>query len=358
MNSDKQQFINKTIATIKTYFEFDDDMKAYHIFFNNGIKLKMGFDNKNRIMNDIFIQYDNLYFSFIDKTCDKIIVQELCNSQNKNRNKQSVQGSNCKETLGARWWNDYIAFFNNKRFIEQEEIIKELTAKLKLSSEKIDNLVQELTLKSFENEIEKNDKPPKYDSEFGGQCSEVINLDDNITKTEKSVIIVPFDRLMATNEQAHNFLCNYYCCDEYKKYTIANTETNNHVEEFLDTSSKKFLFNMHYINRINKRKFVSVFKYSINDNVYHNKMSAVNKDGLGFITVRTNNVFTYQKYDEAIKYIAFDELFAFEWLCNDSPHYGGDWFCNTTSKMDLFARFSNPLCATVTVCYLRIIQCK
>ncbi len=99
-------------------------MQAYYIFFNNGIKLKMDIDSQNQNPNDIFIEHDNLYFSFVEKTCSKIIVQELCNSQHKNISKQSVQGSNCKDSPGATWWNDYNAFLNNKRFIEQEEIIK------------------------------------------------------------------------------------------------------------------------------------------------------------------------------------------------------------------------------------------
>jgi len=219
---------------------------------------------------------------------------------------------------------------------------------------KFGRIPKQLKMEIYNFEIIQNDKPPTCDDKIDSQCDKIIDLNDNITKTEKSVIIVPFDKLVATNEQAHNFLINYYCCDEYKKYTIAKTETTNHVEEFLDTSSKKFLFNMHYINRINMQKFVSVFEYSVNDNAYYNKVSAVNRDGLGFITVHTNKVFTYQIYDQNINNVIFDELFVFEWLNNAAQNC--DWLCNSMQKLDLFTKFSNPMFAIVTVYYLRIMQ--
>lgn len=157
------------------------------------------------------------------------------------------------------------------------------------------------------------------------------------TAKEKTVVIVPFDKLVSTNEQAHDFLTNYYCRDEYKKL-LATRGKDNLVEEFLNNSSKKLLFNMHYINRIEKRRFVSTFDHCENYGTDHDKTSAVNFSGLGFITTQTNQIFRYQKYDKTMVDLKFDGLFVFHWF-QPVQHY------------ELMAEFKNGM-------YLRIAQCS
>lgn len=162
---------------------------------------------------------------------------------------------------------------------------------------------------------------------------EITNLiNDDKIKTEKTIIVVPFNNLMVSSEIAHDFLNDHYCSDEYKKLAAskANTTKQILVDEFLNTRLKKLLFNMHYINRINKRKFVSVYDHCTNQGTNRNKMSAVGDYGLGFITVHTEKKYRYAKFNEQA---IFNNIFVFDWLRSTIPA--------VNENCDLFTRYAN-----------------
>lgn len=199
---DKQKFLIKTIDVIKTYFEIDE-MEDYRIFFNNGYKTKMGFNDLNQNYVDIFIEYDNLYYSFIDKKYNaKKIVQELCNQQYKEtmRRKPTKQvATKCGFSQSEAWWNDYKIFLNDKRFIEQEEPIRDLTAKLEAVTEKLKDLDKKVS-----NVLNTDhDQLPRYESESKKGINGLITMDlcdENVTDVKKN-IFVPFDELITTKER-------------------------------------------------------------------------------------------------------------------------------------------------------------
>lgn len=198
--------------------------------------------------------------------------------------------------------------------------------------------------------------PPKYDEE-GALVERFENK--SVVENEKTIIIVPFDKLMASTDEADWFLKTHYLYDEYQKFIVTKHDYSKSqiVEEFLSTTSKKLLFNMHYINRTKNRKFISVFNHGMSSTVSHIVTSAVDRNELGFITTHTDKIFNYQKYDCSLD-IIFDEVFVFEWLNHGNGEC--DWLCSKSNgKNDLFTKSINPqFCPTNTSCYLRIIQCN
>lgn len=179
INLNEQKLLNKIIETIKTYFELENEKEAFYIYYNNGIWHKM-WNDPNREVIDIFIQYDNLYFSFIiyetvvngdgrtkkkgtekkctkkkiieeedDEECEegdeeqeesiipaekitikKIIVQELLNSQQKDETLRQMSYYANQTRNGITWLDEYDVYVNNKRYTEQQKVINELTMNL------------------------------------------------------------------------------------------------------------------------------------------------------------------------------------------------------------------------------------
>lgn len=167
---------------------------------------------------------------------------------------------------------------------------------------------------------------------------------DDMNKLGKSVIIVPFDKIVSTNDQAYDFLTYFYCPpgkdrDEFKKFVSDRPKIAKDilVNEFLNSSSKILFYNMHYINRVEKRQFVSVFEYCENYGIENDKTSAVSSRGLGFITIHTDKIFRYQKYDKTMD-MNFDGLFVFHWF-QPVQHY------------ELFTECKNGMVLRIVQCY-------
>lgn len=181
--------------------------------------------------------------------------------------------------------------------------------------------------------LDNSERPPEYDDEL--ECTIPSNsiqgpMNDCLIKTEKTIRIVPFDSLITTEDNANEFLTNYYS-DEYKKYvaTKKNSNVQNLVKGFLDTRLKRLLFNMHYINRIEKKQFISVFEYNpiyMGKGIDKLKVCAVNWEGFGFVTISTNKIFTYQKYDMTMKKLSFNNFFIFNWYPNENQMNNDDLF--------------------------------
>src|SRR5438445_13252187 len=97
MDINEHKTLNKIIETIKDYFGCDNDKQAYEIYFDNFRKKlcpdELYLYNSIKNVTDIFIQYNNLYFSSTDG-----IVQELCNSQHKSYYKNSVTKLSSKQS--------------------------------------------------------------------------------------------------------------------------------------------------------------------------------------------------------------------------------------------------------------------
>ncbi len=116
------------------------------------------------------------------------------------------------------------------------------------------------------------------------------------------------------------------------------------VDKFLNTSTKKFLFNLHYINKINKRAFQCVIgcenfvhgRFENDD--FHKKIASVNDNGIGFITTHTDRTNEYKKDNlYEIKINETNKEYEFAWVhwvvqdCNE--------LCVSVSNSDLFESY-------------------
>ncbi len=245
-----------------------------------------------------------------------------------------------------------IIIANLKKEIDklQKEVIEFKSLTNEIKNDQNINCIQKEIIDNINNEKHKIVIIDKKNKHF-----ENNNIENNENENEKNVRIVPYDRLVTTEENAHYFLINYYCCDEYKEYitTKKNMSIQEYVEGFLGTRCKKLLFNMHYINRIEKLKFISVFEYNTNIFKREIETSAIDNEGLGFYTIQTNKVFSYQKYDKTIKNELFDKFFVLNWINTNPitiPH--GQLILNGDEPFTV-------LYSGGTYCYyLRIVQCE
>jgi hypothetical protein len=259
----------------------------------NSISIAMSDDKEDHVIIEYLIDFFNRNISLIFKMPEK----------------QYSEGSD-SEVIDLKRMN---------RLIHQE--ISEMKKIIQQSQNTVDDFKTKI--------VNLNDK---FESRVSGLQKEFIDLmNDNNAKTEKTIIIIPFNNLVVSPEIAHDFMNDYYCCDEYKKLAAskANTTKQIIVDEFLNTRLKKLLFNMHYINRINQRKFVSIYNHCTNQGPYWNKISAVNDSGLGFITVHTEKKYRYAKFDDQFK---FDNSFVFNW---------SKYTTQPNEDCDLFTTYSN-----------------
>lgn len=141
MDIEEHKILNKVIQTIKDYFEFDNEMQAYYLYFNS-IRVKLcPIKPYNEIKNvtDIFVQYNNLYFSVIDGS-----VHELWNSQQKNG--QKLDNNYKYNYNGTLWYDNYTKYLHNCRCLKQEELVQELLLNVKNLQQEVDLLKQEIDL--------------------------------------------------------------------------------------------------------------------------------------------------------------------------------------------------------------------
>lgn len=129
---EKQKSLIQNIETIKTYFEINDEMKAFFIYYNY-FKSKMYQCDKS----EIFIHDNNLYFYFVNKECESDNIKKLCDLHDKEFMKQVILNC-CKDEpeTNAIWWNEYKFYQNDNRYMKLSETIDSLTQSLeKLQTE-------------------------------------------------------------------------------------------------------------------------------------------------------------------------------------------------------------------------------
>lgn len=133
--------LDKTIEMIKIFFDLDDYVKAFCVFYYAGIGSMMGlcpYDPEQGLenfspgeidLNDIYIEQDILYFSY--RVNDELRIQKLCDSKSAAYH-QMLWQAYCNDSKTADWWLRYDMFLTNKRVIEQEKLINELTTRVEM----------------------------------------------------------------------------------------------------------------------------------------------------------------------------------------------------------------------------------
>ncbi len=88
----------------------------------------MEFDNPNKILIDIFIKDDNLYFSSIDKMQSQNTYVKILYCDKKKSKQCLDKVFKCKLS-DTSWFENYKLYLNDKRFIEQYRIIIDFDSK-------------------------------------------------------------------------------------------------------------------------------------------------------------------------------------------------------------------------------------
>ena len=120
-------------------------------------------------------------------------------------------------------------------------------------------------------------------------------------------------------------MLNWYCSDEYREYKKIkiNSTIDNQVNDFLDSSSKKLLFNLHYLNWEQKLEFISIYNHTTvkNASTVYAKSYSIDSSGLEFIVTSTNKLYRYKTYNKSIIDEKFNNIFTFEIHHLNDPTY-------------------------------------
>jgi hypothetical protein len=166
----------------------------------------------------------------------------------------------------------------------------------------------------------------------------------------KSIIQISMTYLMGSDQEVHDLLSdNENKCrlsndysrlsNDYMKWYHRKGQFIDRYDEaypdgpiydFFDTSSKIIMFNMHYVNRIMRFEFLSVFDHAMEESseICCTFLSGIDENYLGFMVSPTDQKFIYE-YGVCDN---FDHLFVFEIHQKNKPDHWIQKLSDVVSK--------------------------